>query len=368
MASFVVSPAGWKQDLANLLPLAIVSFALGMTTLLIVVHHPVAPLDLPALTTDQAALDRVAAADRAAADKLRATPPTAELRAIGTALYAWNEAAVQATSPTPGPKVKSDQDFLRDDLRAAIATGVRSFGAEGHMDSAVVKAAFQAALHELRSLHTEMYLAEVRARSITHAAPSAGQRRLEGVLGRVLERNGWVGADGALRVPMSVLRVRYKLHWTSTVFALADCEGGNPIECYGYTSLPIDDEEVRAMLAFLFANPIVRAVDAADAGVPARALDRRRREYLSRLTAIDSYVSSQHKGPPGAPGTSPILRDYPIGVANAILAYRAGAYEASRLSFQAFATHDPHDGKTPSWWSEDSRYFNWWHAAAEHAP
>jgi hypothetical protein len=362
MSSLVASPAGWKRDLADLLPLAIVSFALGMTVLLIVVHHAVPPLDLPALSIDARALDAVATSDRATADKLRATPPSKELRAIGSAFYAWNEAALAAMTGPATLATRSGHDGLRDDLRGAISTALQAYGAEATHDADAAKRALQGAMSELRALHTEMYLDAVHARSLSHAAPTEEQRRLEGLLGRVLERNGWIAEDGTQHVPTSVLRARYKLHWTSSVFGLSDCDGGSPIECYGYSTLPLDDEEIRALFAFLLAHPIVRGIDAVDAAVPARAFDRRRREYLGRLANLDSYLASQRKT------KSPILRGYPIGAAYAVIAYHLGAYEPARDTFRAIATHDQTDGSPVKWWNQDARYFNWWYAAADRAP
>lgn len=362
MSSIVASPAGWKRDLADLLPLALVSFALGMTVLLLVVHHAVAPMDLPALSIDARVLDAVAASDRAAADKLRATPPSKELRAIGSAYYAWNEAALAAMTAPPTKTSRSGHDGLRDDLRGAISTALQVYGTETKSDAQAAKVALQAALRELRSLHTEMYLDEVRARATSHAAPTEQQRRLEGVLGRVLEVNGWIGADGSIHVPTAVLRARFKLHWTSTVFALTDCDGGSAVECYGYSTLPLDDEEIRALIAFLIDHPIVRKIDAKDAKTPLRAFDLRRRDYLTRLANLDGYLASQRNV------HSPLLRGYPIGVAFAVLGYRTGAYEPARDAFRGFATHDQADGSPVKWWNQDARFFNWWYAAADRSP
>ena len=336
----IASPAGWKQDLALLTPIAALLVLFGVTALMIVVHHPVEPVDVPAMSVDLASLEAVAERDRRARMRLEAAPSPREIRAIGTAMLAWNEGALTALEGNGAGAAGVDQGALRDELAAAVSTANQHLGFE----------ALQRLLGDQRALQTELFLAEVAARAASHGPLSQEQRRLAGALDLVLERTGWIAADGSVHVPMSVLRARYKLHWTTVVFGVGDCEASPPQECMGLTTLPMDVGELRAVLAYLFAHPVVHPADLGAAGGASRAVDRRRIAYLSRMAALDEYIAAHSPS-----HEHPLLTGYPVAEAAAVLMYRTGNYAAAARAFEALAN----DRRT------DARLWNWWRAARE---
>jgi hypothetical protein len=319
---------GVGRELRALLPGAIAGVALGICSAIIVLHHPVEPLDTPMPVVDPAPLARIAHDDRETRVRLDRQPMHAVIRAIGSAYLEWNAAAASGMSPAD-PR----RETLASELRGALGVARNSFGDEKGL---------QAPLKDLRAYHTDLFIDELRRRERTRTV-SDELKRLGGGLLAVMTRNGWIGADGSMIAPEPIIRARYKLHWTGVVFGLEDCEGSAATSCYGLTTLPIEPVELRALLAYLIEHPVVREEDALEAGSPERAIDRRRLLYVERLAAIDRYADPTGK-------THPYLGDYPVQLARGILLFRLGRYDLAEQELGAYALTHKTDSRARNWY------------------
>ena len=335
-----------KQELARLVPMALAAVALGVTAEMLVAVRPVEPVEPPIPVLDEGALSRVADADRAAASRLEGAPPPVEIRAIGSAYLAWNEAAAAAPAQGDDPADPHHAE-LGGELRSAVAIARAKLGEESARQRLV----------DLRADHTERYLCTMRrvrrlgvdpfCRALLASHPVADDdaelRRLSGAFDDVLVHNGWVNASGAPRVPEAILRARYALHWTSIVFALDDCDRTTPQACYGLTSLPLPADELRALLGFLVAHPVVRPSDLAAAENNALgAADRRRLVYLRRLEALDTFADPKRE-------THPYVHDFALDLSRGALLYRLGDYANAAESFRVVARERPEDFRARNW-------------------
>lgn len=330
MTSVVTSKragAGVRAELAKLVPIAFVGVVLGIASAVVVLDHPVEPLDPPLPQLDDRALDRVAAEDRVVRARVEASPLPAAVRAVGSAFVAWNHAASSGMSPLDPRR----EDLVRE-LRTSLGIARDELGGE---------VALAAALRDLRAYHAEVFLEELRKSA--GAAPSDELKKLAGGLLPVLASNRWIDAQNRPQAPEEILRARYKLHWTSVVFMLGDCDQAPPSICYGLTTLPLDAVELRALLAYLVAHPIVRASDAAEAGTADRAVDRRRLLYLDRLAALDQFAD-----PSGQ--SRPYVRDYPLELGRGALAFRLGRYDVAADELRKWAATHPHDTRARNWY------------------
>ncbi len=316
-------------ELLRLLPLAVAGVVLGVTSAYVVLAHPVDPLDPPLPVVDLEPLGRVAATDRLIWLRVRGAPLSAEVRAVGTAYRAWNMAASGVETPSA-----EDRDGLISELRSTLGVLRGRVGDE--------RSAY-AALADLRAYHTETFLLELE-----HAVKSRDRspelRALGGALVSVLVRNGWLDA-GSLRarVPQAILRARYKLHWDAVVFGLGDCDTAPIAVCMGQTTLPLDGGELRALLSFLIAHPVVRQADVDEAGSWPAAADRRRLVYLDRLITLDRIMD-----PSG--GTRPLLGDYPFLLGRGALLFRLHQFEMAAELFRVHLTRNPTDAIARNWY------------------
>ena len=316
-------------ELARLLPLAAAGIMLGVTSMYVVQPHPVDPLDPPLPVVDLDPLARVAATDRLIWTRVRAAPLNAEVRAVGSAYRAWNTAASGLETPS-----SEDREGLISELRATLGVLRGRVGDE--------RSAY-AALADLRAYQTEAFLLELE-----HAAKSGDRsvelRALGGALVSVLVRNGWLEPN-TLRahVPQGILRARYKLHWDAVVFGLGDCDTTPIAVCMGQTTLPLDAGELRALLSFLIAHPVVRQADVEDSGSWAAAADRRRLVYLDRMITLDRTMD-----PSG--GNRPLLGDYPFLLGRGALLFRLRQFEPAADLFRAHLTRSPTDAIARNWY------------------
>jgi hypothetical protein len=326
--------ASIRAELRRLLPLGAVGVSLGVTVMATFLPHPVEPVDVPLPTIDWTALSPAVAKDAEARDAVEKAPLPAEIRAIASAFYTWNEAASKAPATTK-PADDVYRQHLRDELRASI----------GFARQRLTEPTTFQHLRTLRSYDAELFLRELGKARGRAAEPGARAEldRLSGALLDVLVRNGWVGPSLEPRVPAAILRIRYKLHWTSVVFGLPDCDRDRVEICYGLTTLPLEPIEIRTLLDYLIAHPVVRAEDVEERGNLTAAIDARRLVYADRLAALDKFVD-----PSGQ--KHPYLGDYDYPLARAVMLYRAGLYADAEAALRLLAAGRKNDGRAQNWY------------------
>jgi hypothetical protein len=333
----ILVTTGLREELSRLIPMAIAGILLGIASAIIVLDHPVEPLDPPLPSVDPAKLAKVAGADRATRAHLERNPLPPGIRAVGSAFLEWNAAAARGTDP-------------RDPAREALALEIRSALGVAR-STAGGEAPLAVQLSQLRAYHADFFIEElargVRTNVVDPSSPepqrSEELKRLGGGLIDILARNRWIDERGKLLAPEPVIRARYKLHWTSIVYSLEDCEGAPPPVCYGLTTLPVEPIELRALLAYLIAYPVTREQDVIEAGTAERAIDRRRLVYLERLAALD-----QHADPRGE--HRPYLGDYPLELARGALLHRLGRYDLAADELGQWAATHRNDGRARNWY------------------
>jgi hypothetical protein len=324
----VLVTTGLRDELRKLVPMALAGIALGIASAIIVLDHPVEPLDTPLPVIDPAPLVKIARADRETRARIDKAPLPAEIRAVGSSFLEWNATAARGIDPRD-PR----RDELAREIRSALGVARSKAGGEEQLATQ---------LQELRAYHADLFIDELRRR-VRANTMSEELKRLGGPLVDVLVRNGWLATTGELRAPESIVRARYKLHWTSIVYTLEDCEGAPAPVCYGLTTLPLDPIELRSLLAYLIAHPVVREEDALEAGSAERAVERRRIVYVERLAALDRYAD-----PTGA--THPYLANYPVDLARGVLLYRLGRYDLATEQLRAYAAVHRDDGRARNWY------------------
>lgn len=323
---FVVT-TGLGKELRALLPGAVAGVLLGICSAIIMLDHPVEPLDPPIPVIDPAPLAQIARGDRAVRARIDQQPLPAAIRAVGSAYLDWNAAAASGLNPRD-----PQREAIAQEIRSALGVARNTLGGERQLE---------APLRELRAYHADLFIDELRRR-VRSRAMSDELKRLGGGLLAVLTKNGWIDDAGNLKAPESVIRARYKLHWTGIVYGLEDCEHAPAPNCYGLTTLPLEPAELRALLGFLIANPVVREEDAIAAGSPERAIDRRRLLYVERLDILDRYAD-----PSGQ--THPYVGDYPVLLARGALLYRLGQYELAVQDLGAYTAGHQNDARARNW-------------------
>lgn len=319
---------GLGKELRALLPGALAGVLLGICSAIVMLDHPVEPLDAPLPVIDPAPLARIALEDRETRARVDKQPLPASIRAVGSAYLGWNAAAATGLDPRD-PK----RGVIADEIRSALGVARNALGDERAM---------QPPMRDLRAYHADLFIDELHRRLRTHVV-SDELKRLGGGLLDVLVKNNWLAVDGSLRVPEHVIRTRYKLYWTGIIYGLEDCEHAPAPSCYGVTTLPLDAVELRAMLAYLIVHPVVREEDALEAGSPEHAIDRRRLVYVERLALLDRYAD-----PSG--NTHPYLGDYPVQLARGALLYRLGRYDGAAQELGAFTNAHRTDARARNWY------------------
>jgi len=260
-----------------------------------------------------------------------------EIRAIGSAFLGLNEEdAAIPTSP-------QHESLLRE-LRSAMGVARQKLG-----DDAVKKE-----LADLRADHTERWLCTLRRMKLLEVDPfcrallrdhpkaedAAELHRLGGSLAEILTHTGWIDASGMPRVPESILRARYTMFWTSTVYGLDTCERAAAPVCFGLTSLPLPADEVRALIAFLIAHPVVWVTAPTDDA--AAAADRRRLVYIDRLEQLDEWADPSGK-------THTYTRDYPVDLARGALYFRLGQWANAAEALRRAVDANHSDFRARNW-------------------
>lgn len=319
---------GVGKELRALLPGGVAGVVLGVCTAMIMLNHPVEPLDAPMPTFDEAPLAAVARDDREVRKRVDKQPLPPSVRALGSAYLEWNAVAASGVSPRD-PR----RETLGGEIRSALGIVRATYGDEVKM---------RPAMRDLRAYHADLFIDELHRR-VRSKTVSDELKRLGGGLLEVLVANGWMDGGGDLRAPESIVRARYKLHWTSVVYDLEDCEHANPASCYGLTTLPLETAELRALLAYLIAHPVVRDEDTIAAGTPERAIDRRRLLYVDRLAAVDHYADPTGK-------THPFTGDYPVPLARGALLHHLGRYDLAAAELGAYSNAHKEDVRARNWY------------------
>ena len=319
-----------REELARILPMAAAAVALGITAEFLVAVRPVEPLDPPMPVVEGAPLARVEDDDAATSKRFGSSPAPPEVRAIGSAFLAWNAAASEAPQTGNNP-MDPRRETLTREMRESIGV------ARAHLGDALTPM-----LHDLRAHQTELFMRELDPRGPRPAGITKEARELGGALLDILQNNGWLDAMGRPLVPRPILRARYKLHWTSMVFGLEDCDHTSAPACYGLTSLPLEPVELRALLSFLVLHPVVREADVVAAGSELAAIDRRRLVYLDRLVELDRFADPKGE-------THPYVADYDVDLARGAMLYRLGNYAAAADVLRLATKRDEHDMRARNW-------------------
>lgn len=177
---------GLGKEVRALLPGAVVGVLLGICSAIIMLDHPVEPLDAPIPVIDQAPLARIALDDRETRRRVDKQPLPAAIRAVGSAYLGWNAAAASGLDPRD-PK----RGVIADEIRSALGIARNALGDE---------AAMMPPMRDLRAYHADLFIDELHRRFRTRVV-SDELKRLGGGLLDVLTKNGWLDADGAFRAP-----------------------------------------------------------------------------------------------------------------------------------------------------------------------
>ena len=359
-----------RDELWRALPMAAVAIALGITAEFIIAVRPVEPLDVPLPIVDAGALDRIEEADHRIALQVlqdlttmtdaqgKPQPRSEEARAALSILqgpvdasnkplagfggfFEWNQTAY-ARPPDDARDALAVFDDETTKLRVAIGEARKVLGNDKLYDW----------LRRLRAFHADalFYSRDRRSELDKFAlggAPTAELKNLAGGLLELLRREGWLSFDGKQHVPTSILRVRYKLFWTSTMLGLDDCDSASAPECLGVATadgkpspLALDPAELRAYLDFLLIHPITRPEDGAD---PESAANVRRLVYLKRLAELDAYADA----PTG--DAHPYSGNFSIDLTRGAILYRLGDYPGAEQVFRHARNKDTGDMRAWNW-------------------
>jgi hypothetical protein len=284
-----------------LLPLAV-----GVIFGLLLLPWSSVPEGVPLPVCDRAELGRVAAADRAEAERARAHPLPGPVRALGSALRTFH--ALEA-HPPEGDERDRELGMAREAVDKELGNAMR----EGEPE-----------LLALRAVQLDGFLAEVAGFEETgQVSPE-----LEAVAGTFVQSmtgQGWCTGHHLAAGP-DVLRVMFKEMWNGFV------------GLGGQAAFQPTLDEVRALYAFYLGHPHAptsvrdRAIamrsgarDARDCAA-ADALERRatekwRLERIARIAAMDPA--------------------YPAAFARGVSSFGTGSYEASADAFRSWLQDHP---------------------------
>jgi hypothetical protein len=285
--------------------LALVPVSIALVLSLLILPRRVAPRDVPLPRVDAAALERTHAEDAARARAATERPLPIEVRALGAAIRALNTAEHTNAPDTPWDLLRADVDRTR---KEALPFGVGP-------------------LLDLRAVQAERFLTELRAWE-KGAEPSAELAATGGAFLERFAQAGWI--DGRHVIPPDdALRVAYKVVW-NTVVGLDGVAGFEPT---------LDEE--RVLYAFFLSHPHAPERTKASLGA-ARATAK---------TAEDCAALDEGEGLAEESWRAEKIRllgridpEYPTDYALGVALYRAGRYEESARSFQAWIDKHP-DGE-----------------------
>ncbi len=270
---------GLARHLEGWQPGVLAVFVAGMAAAL-AVPRPVAPVDIPEPFLDPIALERVAREDRALADAAERTPLDTDVRALGSALRAYNLAEV---SGDPGA-LALERRNVAEAAALAVAQG-------------------EAAVTRLRAYQLRSFLREVRRWEET-GEETDELRELGGTFISGAQKSGWI--EGRHLLPDATVRaVRFKKRWME----LGMVHG---------RALDVTPPESIALYRFLLRSPPLEG----DAPNKAAELRRVYQAEHYRLKKIDEL----HTLDPA----------YPVDLGRGVVLYRLHSYP---MAVEAFRRH-----------------------------
>ena len=278
---------------------ALVALLLGA----LVLPRAASPGDVPLPLIDGKALAVAEAADDARAAGVASKPLSADVRAAGEAIRAFNtyEAADALDAPWPEARANIDR---------AVALAVR--------------AETPAAMVALRSVQLARFLSEVRTFSRTGTS-SVELDALAGRFVKAMAGAGWLEGH-ALAMNEHALRAAFKLKWNATA----------RLDEAPEFALALDEH--RALFSFFLSHP-----HPTDASRYALAAARRTARSRADCDALDEgeRLSAEVWRNERIEKLARLDPEYPAAYARGIGEFRAAHYEASARAFQAWVDAHP---------------------------
>lgn len=200
--------------------LALIPLAVAVLLAALMLPRAVPPDEVPLPTIDQRALGQTSDADDARVRRVKATPLSAEVRSVGSAIRAFNLAEADGTDAVV-------IGHARDDVNAARRVAV----AAGKLED----------LLDLRALEMQQFLAEVRAYE-NGGAISHELTQLGGTFIQRITRAQWC-VGRRLLMNDAVRRVAFKLTWNKVLYVDSD------------PHFAITLDETRLLYSFYFKHP-----------------------------------------------------------------------------------------------------------------
>ena len=283
--------------------LALIPILVGVLLAALLFPHDSVPDDVPLPAIDARALERIEHDDDARAARAASTPLSAEVRALGEAIRAFDTAEAKDAPHTPWPELRAAVDEAR---RLALEKA----GIEGMLD--------------LRATQEKKFVDEVRAWRKT------GQEteELAAVGGAFIRRMTLAGyVDGTkLALGERELRVAYKLKWN----AVARFEG--------VPELQPSIDEMRAFYTFEILHP--HAPEAARETIAAARKNARTQADCEALEAGEQLAIEQWRLDK-VEKLAALDPSYPATYARGVALYRAAKYDDSARAFEEWIRVHP---------------------------
>ncbi len=282
--------------------LALVPVGSALLLGLLVLPRRVPPRDVPLPRVDAAALERTHAEDSARVQRTNEHPLPPELRALGSAIRELNTAENANVADTPWEALRAAIDRTR---KESLPFGIGP-------------------LLDLRAVQGERFLSELHAWA--HGAPPSAELAATG--GAFLVRFtqvGWVH-DRTIVPSDDALRVAYKVVW-NTIVGVDDVAGFEPTL-----------DEQRTLYAFFLSHP--RPAERAKASIAAARATAKTHEDCEALDAGEALAAESWRVEK-IKLLGRIDPDYPTDYALGVAQYRAGRYDESARSFQAWIDRHP---------------------------
>jgi len=282
--------------------LALIPVSVALLLAALMLPHAVPPRDLPLPEVDAEALEAERVRDDARALAAAETPLPPSVRAFGQAIRAFNAAEASDLPETPWEVLRSDVDRAR---REAMTAGVGP-------------------LLDLRAAQLKKFLDGLRDwRRTGEVSPE-----FEAVAGAFLRRMkaaGW-SHERELDLEDPELRVMYKLKWNA-VAHFEEMPGFEPSK-----------DELRALYTFYLTHP--HAPESTRASIDAARKNARTQADCDALSAGEAMAGESWRLEK-IERLGRIDPSYPLDFARGVALYRAGNYEGSARSFDAWLQAHP---------------------------